>query len=350
MGGQLQLEHLALNTAQIRINFQTLRVAGAAEDNVVEMLHGPFHGGRPIGGGVGNHVGPHGQIQLPAGKYLPQAVQALGVGQIDGDVVGKEVHAELIRHGHGHNLPPDQRGLRFFRPRKLVDGEIDLEAQIPDGLHNSLVRQGKGVESAGEKRRRGRGRKAEGPVVQLVGQNEAVNVGESGRSVKKRQLPLGNLVHEEENFFGHQDKQGFLILEVQGVRGKQPVSQNVKGGLADGLPAGGKAPQQQARQPVPPGGDGVFVLVEALLVYRVVFQHRADGSQRRRHHSRQGRGEQKFHLANQLVQLSRREPKRKTAQIFGDVFRAVRIPCFQGFGKLHGNFVPPCRRQHRGKA
>ena len=51
---------------------------------------------------------------------------------------------ERVGHRHADNLPPDQMGLGFFRPRELVYREIDLEAQIADRPHNPLVGEGEG--------------------------------------------------------------------------------------------------------------------------------------------------------------------------------------------------------------
>ena len=104
-----------------------------------------------IGRGVGHHVGPHRQIQFPVGKDLPQAVQVAGSGQVHRNVVGEEVHVELVRHGHADDLPPHQGGLGLFGPGELVDGEIHLHPQVPDLLDDALVAQGEGVEGAGKK-------------------------------------------------------------------------------------------------------------------------------------------------------------------------------------------------------
>ena len=91
-----------------RVDLPSLRVAGAAEDDVVHGVDGPRHRCRLVGGGVGYHVRAHRQVQLPAGKDLPQPVQVLRRGQVHRDVVGEEVHVELVRHGHADDLPPHQ--------------------------------------------------------------------------------------------------------------------------------------------------------------------------------------------------------------------------------------------------
>ncbi|CAN4002819.1 DUF4406 domain-containing protein, partial [Dysosmobacter welbionis] len=177
MGGQLQLDDAAGDAAQICVDLPSLRVAGAAEDDVVHGVDGPRHRCRLVGGGVGYHVRAHRQVQLPAGKDLPQPVQVLRRGQVHWDVVGEEVHVELVRHGHADDLPPHQGGLRLLGPGELVDGQIHLHPQIPDLLDDALVAQGEGVEGAGKEG--GPCRHVEGEVsaFNLIGDDEAVDVG-----------------------------------------------------------------------------------------------------------------------------------------------------------------------------
>lgn len=46
---------------------------------------------------------------------------------------------ELIRHRHTHNLTADQMRLRLFRPRKLIDRQKYLIAEVANLADNLLV-------------------------------------------------------------------------------------------------------------------------------------------------------------------------------------------------------------------
>ncbi len=153
-----------VNAAEVRVDLVALRVAGAAKDDVVQGVDGAGRRRRPVGGGVGHHVGAHRQVQLPAGKDLPQPVQVLRRGQVHRDVVGEEVHVELVRHGHADDLPPHQGGLGLLGPGELVDGQVHLQPQVPDLLDDALVAQGEGVEGAGEEGHPVRAEKGKWPL------------------------------------------------------------------------------------------------------------------------------------------------------------------------------------------
>ena len=57
-------------------------------------------------------------------------------------------------------------GLGLLGPGKLVHRQIDLKAQVTDGVGNALVGQGEGVEGAGEEGDLPGLLKGEGAVVQ----------------------------------------------------------------------------------------------------------------------------------------------------------------------------------------
>ena len=126
------------------------RVAGAAEDDVVHGVDGPRHRCRLVGGCVGYHVRAHRQVQLPAGKDLPQPVQVLRRGQVHWDVVGKRYTSNSSATDMLTICLPHQGGLRLLGPGELVDGQIHLHPQVPDLLDDALVAQGEGVEGAGK--------------------------------------------------------------------------------------------------------------------------------------------------------------------------------------------------------
>ena len=75
MGGKPQLQDLALNTGEVGVQLLAGGVAGAAKDDMVEVVDGPVPGRYLVGGCVGNHIGSHREIQFPSGKDLPQPVQ-----------------------------------------------------------------------------------------------------------------------------------------------------------------------------------------------------------------------------------------------------------------------------------
>ena len=116
--GQLQLHHLAADHAHVGVNILFLSVQGGypAKHDVVHAVHRAVAGRRLVGGRAVDYVGSHDKIQLPAGKQLPQPFQIVGIGNVDGDIIGKQLHMEFIRHRHGGDLPPDQAGLGLFRP------------------------------------------------------------------------------------------------------------------------------------------------------------------------------------------------------------------------------------------
>ena len=104
----------------------------------------------PVGGGVGNDVASHYHIDGPPCKYLLQPLQIRRIGDIDWNIVGEQVHMELVRHRHIDNLAADQVRLRLLGPGKLVHSQINLVAQIPDLTDDSLVGEGKRVERTWE--------------------------------------------------------------------------------------------------------------------------------------------------------------------------------------------------------
>ena len=72
-------------------------------------------------------------------------------GQVYRDVVREEINVKYIRHRHAHDLPPNQRGLSLFGPGELVDGEVDLKAQVSDARTIPLWEREKGSKVPGKK-------------------------------------------------------------------------------------------------------------------------------------------------------------------------------------------------------
>ena len=134
---------------------------------------------------MGHHVAARHQVHLLVGEQLPQALEVCGVGDVHRDLVGEQVHVEVPGDGQVDDLPADQVGLGLLGPGELVHRQIDLEAQVPDGVDDALVGQGEGVEGAGEEGDLLGPQEGEGAVVQPPQGDEPVDVGQGGRPVEK---------------------------------------------------------------------------------------------------------------------------------------------------------------------
>ena len=176
VSGELQLDDLAADAAQVRVDLVAFGIAGAAEDDVVQRVNGARCGGCFVGRGIGDYVGSHRQIGPPAAADPLQSFQIGGGGQVHGNVVGEEIHIELVGHGHADDLPPDQGGLGLLGPGELIDRQVHLKPQIPDFLDDTFVAQREGVESAWEESGFLRHMELEGATFNTVGNNEAVDV------------------------------------------------------------------------------------------------------------------------------------------------------------------------------
>ena len=344
MGGQLELEHLPQDAGEVRVDLPALGVAGAAEDDVVQMVDGAGRGRGLVGGGTRHHVGPHRQIQRLPREHLPQAVQVGGGGQVHREVVGEEIHVELVRHGHADNLPPDERGLGLLGPGELVHRQIHLEPQVPDGLDDALMAEGEGIEGAGEEGGLLRGLKLEGSALDLVEDDEAVDMGQRRGGVEEGQLLLRLFADEEQQLFADQGEEGGLLLIAQGLGGEQ-AAQDVEGLLPHRLPPVRQSLEEESRHPPP---AGAALLAEASGVDGVVLQHGPHGGQGRRHNVGVGGGEEDGHLDHHLVQLPGRQPQDELAQVLRNILGDLRLSGLQGLGHLHGDLVAPVRCQHRG--
>ena len=262
--------------------------------------------------------------------------------------MGEEVHVELIRHGHADDLPTHQGGLGLLGPGELVHCQIDLHPQVPDGLDDALVAEGEGVEGAGEEGRAGGSAEGECPALDLIGDDEAVDVGEGRGGVEKAQLLLRLLAQQEEDLLGHQGEEGGLVRPGEDLGAENPFSQDLQGLLPDALAVGGQALQQQACQPLPAPLQDLLRLPEPPGIDAVMLQHGAHGGQGCGHDHRIGGGEEQLHLVHDLVQLPGRQPQGELAQIRRDVLGDLCLPRLQDLGQLHRHLVPAVRRQHRG--
>ena len=107
----------------------------------------------------------------------------------------------------------DQVGLGLLGPGELVHRQIDLKPQIPDGVDDPLMGQGKGVKCSGEEGHPPGAGESEGAVVHPPQSDEAVDVGQGGRPVEEGEpivLHRG-LVDQEEELAVAQGKQPGLL-------------------------------------------------------------------------------------------------------------------------------------------
>ena len=335
----MEPDHLAADIGHIRLHLAPLHAAGAAEDDVVEVVDGAGLWLGFVGGGVSHHVGPHGKVQLPAGKDLAQAVQIVAVGKVHRDIMGEEVHVKLVGHGHTDDLAAQQGGLGLLGPGEFVNGQVHLKAQVPDLLDDALVGEGEGIEGAGEEGHLPVVVKGEGVAFDAVADDKAVDVGQGRRGIEEGQLLLLLLVDEEEDLLSHQEEEALLVLVGKGLGGEKALPQDPQGLLAHRLLAGGKALEQKPRHFAPAGGEDLLALAEALAVDGVVLQHGAHGGKGGRHHAGIGGGEQGEELLDDLVQLPGGQPQDELAQVLGDILGQLRLAGLQRLGHLHGNLI-----------
>ena len=168
--------------------------ARPAEDDMVHPVDREIRRLRPVGGGVAHHVAADGDIKLPAREGLGEPLEVGGIGEVHRNIIREEVNMELVGHRHADNLPPDQMGLGFFRPREFVYREINLEAQIADRPHNPLVGEGEGVEGPGKEGDLVPVLKAERTVIDPLQRDEPVDMREGRRPVEEGELAAAVLL------------------------------------------------------------------------------------------------------------------------------------------------------------
>ena len=116
-----------------------LDIPHASERDVVHRMNRIFDRFLLIRRGIGNDIATDHDIQLFSGKHLSQAFQIRRIGDIDRNIIREQVHMELIRHRHTHNLTADQMRLRLFRPGKFIDRQKYLIAEVANLADNLLV-------------------------------------------------------------------------------------------------------------------------------------------------------------------------------------------------------------------
>ena len=307
VGRQLKLDHPA-GDPQLLLGRQG-GLPRPAEYDVVHGVDGPGPRLHLVGGGMGHYVAAHHQIDLLVGEELPQALQVGGIGDIHWDVVGKQVDMEVPRHRQADDLPADQVGLGLLGPGELVHRQIDLKAQIPDGVDDPLMGQREGVEGAGEEGHPPGTGEGEGAVVHPPQGDEPVDVGQGGGPVKKGEPVVlhRGLVDQEEELAVAQGKQpGFLLHGEDGTLIQQ-LARHQQRLLPHRGAVVGQSLKQQAQQFLTAAFKGGAGLGKALPVGGVVLKQHPDGVQRAGHRRVVGGAQQIFQPQHLLVQFTRIE-------------------------------------------
>ena len=248
---------------------------------------------------------------------------------------------EVPRHRQADDLPADQVGLGLLGPGELIHRQIDLEAQVPDGVDDPLVGQGEGVEGAGEEGHPPGAGEGEGAVVHPPQGNEAVDVGQGGRPVEEGEpivLHRG-LVDQEEELAVAQGKQPVLLLHGEHGALIQQLARHQQGLLPHRGPVVGQPLEQQAQQLLAAALKGGAGLGEALPVGGVVLEQHPHGVQRAGHRRIVWRAQQVFQPQDLLVQLAGIEVQGGLAQILGDIFGDGVLAHLQSLAQLHHHLV-----------
>ena len=348
VGGQLQVDDLAGDVGDVHVFHHLVMGGGAAEDDVVEMVDRAGLGFGLVGGGACHHVGAHSEVDLPAAEDLAQAAQVIRVCQVHRDIVGEEVDVKLVGHGHADDLAAHQGRLGLLGPGEFIHRQIHLVSKVADLLHDALVRQGEGVEGAGEEGHLFMLGEGEGAAFDAVADDEAVNMAQGRGGIEEGQLLLALLMDEEEDLLGHEGEERFLILIGQGLGGEKVLAQDAQGFLADGLVAGGQALEEKTCQLLPAGGEHILLFGKAGGVFGIVLQHGAHGRQGRVYNAGIGGGEEGEQLLDDLIQLPGCKPEDELAQIFRDILAQLRLAGLQSLGHLHGDLIAAGGGQHLG--
>ena len=290
---------------------------------------------------MGHHVAARHQVHLLIGEQLPQALQVRGVGDVHRDLVGEQVHMEVPGDGQVDDLPADQVGLGLLGPGELVHRQIDLKAQVPDGVDDALVGQGEGVEGAGEEGDLLGPQEGEGAVVQPPQGDEPVDVGQGGRPVEEGHGVVldGGLLHQEQELAVAQGEQVGLLLHGEDVALKEQVAGDQQGLLPHGGAVVGQTLEEEAQQLLPPVLIALAGLGEPLPVGGVVLEEHADGVQRPGHRRVVGGAQQGLQPQHLLVQLAGVQVQGGLAQVLGDVLGDLVLAHLQALAQLHHHLV-----------
>ena len=226
------------------------------EDHMVILCRGTGTVGL-VGRGVADHITACRQIQLPAREQSLQQGQIGGDGNIDGNLIGEYIDIPQVCHGHGGDLPAAQLGQRPLAPGEFIDGQIDLEAQGPDLLHDPLMTGGEGVEGAGEEGRRQHRLHGELTQRHLALHHETVEMVQHGGPVEEGQLGLAVFRQQAQQLLFDPQEDLPPLFQRQPVGRQHIPAQGRQGSLMDGIFIMGDAGDQNAQSPV--GHHGIVL-------------------------------------------------------------------------------------------
>ena len=208
--------------------------------------------------------------------------------------------------------------------------------------------QGEGVEGAGEERHRPGRLEPEAPPEQLLLREEPVQPPQHGGAVVKGELvPLLLLEEGQEPLLGQQEGPA-LLVDPQHLRAEHMAAQDEQRLLPHLGPEARQSPEEQSQQAFPAAAVGRVSLREADPVGVVFLVDNAHGVQRRGGHPGVGGAQGLLQLAEDLLQLYRRQPQAEPPQIAGDVLGELLLPDLQPPAQLHRHLVALLRREQRG--
>ena len=209
--------------------------------------------------------------------------------------------------------------------------------------------QGEGIEGAGEKGDGPGLLKGEPPVEQALLRHKAVHPPQHGRPIVEGQGILGLLIAGLQQLLLRQQKGLALFMLAQAAGAEHPAAQDEHSLLPGAAVAAGQTLHQHAQQPLPAAAVGLRLLREPGPVGVVFLINHAHGVQGRGHHPHRCGVEGLAQVRQQLLQLGRRQPQGKAAQIVGDILGKLLLPQLQAPGQLHGHLVALVHRQPGGQ-
>ena len=256
-----------------------------------------------------------------------------GHGDVYRHIIGEHIHIQLVRRGHGSDLPPLELGQGPFAPGELVDGQIDIKAQRVDFLHNALVARGEGVEGAGEEGHRPQGRVGEVAQIHLTLNQEPVQMVQRGGTGEEGQLIVPWLAQQRQQLLADLQEIGLAHRQGQTVLAQYILAEDRQGCLMNGVVIVGNARQQQAddtghQRVAVPAGAGQLTEDDAQRQ-----QRRPGGRDAGSPHKILQEGKTFLHFFHGQTAQQR-------AEIFGNIPGNLLLARFQFPQQIHDNFVP----------
>ena len=283
-----------------------------------------------IGRGIADHVAARHQIEPSAGEQSAQTGQILHRGNVYRNLIGEQIHIQLIGHGHIGNLPPQQLGKGLLAPGKFVDGQIDLKTHLADLLHDTLVPRAEGVKGAGEEGRRLFLRQGKGTVAHLTVHQKTIDVVHDRRLGKEIKVARMGFFQQRQQLFTYEQE-----IVPSGLNGDIVVCKNVftqhrQRRLMNSVIVVRHAGQQQPQNP-----SGA----PSLILMREHGQKAAQRLQTGCGTLDVARADIALQKTEALVQLLVRKPSHEYAQISGHIGRDFLLPRFQFSQQIHGDLI-----------